>query len=137
MQDLTDQSLIHELELHFQNCPSFIRSSLVMILIRIFSWLMMIATLAIGIALIIQPDLQIAVQWIAGDQTEKILLGTDRAYMVVGVTSLCFSFLSWLLFRHTGMVIRRNMFLLDLYDWKESLWEQHEEKSQAQKKSTT
>jgi hypothetical protein len=113
-----DSKLIEILE----NRPSVIRNTVVITMVRMLSWILGFSLIVVGISILIHNFVY-----------EKLLArfdfleDIDTAIMtVIGISLIIVGALLFFVIRLCKMLIRRNLFLLELDEWRYE-WEEREE----------
>lgn len=143
-----DSKHSHELESLFDNSPSVLRNSAVILVVRISGWVLSLVCLGLGIAFLLNQFTRPITDWlrepIAAEQTvintsageqpayntsaeqylnerPEVQISVARVEKGLGIGFLVLAVVLMLVVRLCKMIMRRNGFVLNLFGWHEQM----------------
>lgn len=125
-----DQQHLKHLEILFANSPSVLRNSALILTIRIIGWVLGVVFFIAGIAFLLNENTQNVLTFFGLKNIynqNDLLIDVSQLKHSLGILFLILSLTFFLIVRLCKMITKRNIFILDLFNWFEDLKE--EEKS--------
>lgn len=108
-----------KLDLLFDNSPSVLRNSMLILIIRIAGWLLALTFLFFGFSLLLSENTDNLLTMFGAEKSENA--SHHQLSKSLGILFISISLILFVLVRLCKMIAKRNMFILCLYSWYEDI----------------
>lgn len=118
-----DQTYSKELDLLFDNSPSMLRNTALVLGIRIAGWILGILFLVLGISLLLSRETEFILEFFGATIQNANSYNPQNTQLRegLGILFLAISILLLIMVRLCKMIMNRNFFVLELFSWHEDL----------------
>ena len=125
-----NQTLSKELDLLFDNSPSAVRSTFLILFIRIMGWILGLTFLFLGISLLMSRNTEFILELFGATIVDPNSYNpkNDQLREGLGILFVAISVMILLMVRLCKMIMHRNFFVMELFSWHEDLKKVEREK---------
>lgn len=118
-----DQTFSKELDLLFDNSPSMLRNTALVLGLRIAGWILGILFFLLGVSLLLSRNTEFILEFFGATIQNANSYNPQNTQLRegLGILFLVISILLLIMVRLCKMIMNRNFFMLELFSWHEDL----------------